>query len=152
MMNKLFTYLLALCTATCSIWLQWRTRGNDFYRRISFKHCQPSIPESFSCGTIETDPPTWYFNTPRVFNNNSIYTLNIYIHVIRSSSGVGFNKEEVAQTVITNLNGYYASAKINFYLLGSDYIDSDRYSRRSLWMEYFWRIHRHRNRCQWWLL
>jgi hypothetical protein len=49
----------------------------------------------FSCGTIETDPPAWYFNTPRVFNNNSIYTLNIYIHVIRSSSGVGFN------------NGYY---------------------------------------------
>ena len=54
-----------------------------------------SIPESFSCGTIETDPPAWYFNTPRVFNNNSIYTLNIYIHVIRSSSGVGF------------YNGYY---------------------------------------------
>ena len=91
-----------------------------------------SIPESFSCGTIETDPPAWYFNTPRVFNNNSIYTLNIYIHVIRSYSGVGFNKEEVAQTVITNLNGYYASAKINFYLLGSDYIDSDRYNNSTL--------------------
>ncbi len=128
MMNKLFTYLLALCTAAClygcSEELEEMTSTEESPSNIVSR----SIPESFSCGTIETDPPAWYFNTPRVFNNNSIYTLNIYIHVIRSSSGVGFNKEEVAQTVITNLNGYYASAKINFYLLGSDYIDSDRYN------------------------
>lgn len=131
-MNKLFTYLLALCTATClygcSEELEEMTSTEESPSNIVSR----SIPESFSCGTIETDPPAWYFNTPRVFNNNSIYTLNIYIHVIRSSSGVGFNKEEVAQTVITNLNGYYASAKINFYLLGSDYIDSDRYNNSTL--------------------
>lgn len=111
MMNKLFTYLLALCTAAClygcSEELEEMTSTEESPSNIVSR----SIPESFSCGTIETDPPAWYFNTPRVFNNNSIYTLNIYIHVIRSSSGVGFNKEEVAQTVITNLNGYYASAK-----------------------------------------
>ena len=94
-MNKLFTYLLALCTATClygcSEELEEMTSTEESPSNIVSR----SIPESFSCGTIETDPPAWYFNTPRVFNNNSIYTLNIYIHVIRSSSGVGFN------------NGYY---------------------------------------------
>ena len=94
-MNKLFTYLLALCTATClygcSEELEEMTSTEESPSNIVSR----SIPESFSCGTIETDPPAWYFNTPRVFNNNSIYTLNIYIHVIRSSSGVGF------------YNGYY---------------------------------------------
>ena len=94
-MNKLFTYLLALCTATClygcSEELEEMTSTEESPSNIVSR----SIPESFSCGTIETDPPALYFNTPRVFNNNSIYTLNIYIHVIRSSSGVGF------------YNGYY---------------------------------------------
>jgi len=54
-MNKLFTYLLALCTATClygcSEELEEMTSTEESPSNIVSR----SIPESFSCGTIETD-------------------------------------------------------------------------------------------------
>ena len=52
-MNKLFTYLLALCTATClygcSEELEEMTSTEESPSNIVSR----SIPESFSCGTIE---------------------------------------------------------------------------------------------------
>lgn len=51
--------------------------------------------------------------------------MNVYFHIIRSSSGIGFNKQEVSQTIINRLNNDFKTTNINFYSIGSEYIDSD---------------------------
>lgn len=129
-MNRIFIYLFALCTL-----VHVYGCDEDFENLGSIEGSSPekvharSTQETFSCGTIASEPPAWYFNTAsRSSDDNSIYTLNIFVHVIRSSSGIGLNKESVSRTIFDKLNDYYASAKINFFLLGSDYIDFDRYN------------------------
>lgn len=125
-MKDAFTYLLVLCMLCvygCSEELDIveNTPSTNVYTRSETEH--------FSCGTVGSEPPAWYFGAQtRALNDNGIYTLDVFVHVIRSSNGVGFNKETVSQTIINNLNYYYASAKINFFLWGNEYIDSDRYN------------------------
>lgn len=87
-----------------------------------------STVEKITCGTIASEPPAWYFGAQARALNDNICTLNVFVHVIRSSGGVGFNKESVSQTVINKLNSYYSAAKINFFLTGNEYIDSDWYN------------------------
>ena len=67
-------------------------------------------------------------------NYNTSYNFRVFVHVVRPSSGTvsGYIKENVASTAIENLNDYYAEANITFSLLGSDYIDDDKYINMTL--------------------
>ena len=72
------------------------------------------------CGTPDPKYPIIYGSRA-----SSIYDkmINVYVHVVRSSSGVGLNKETFANKVITTLNRYFSTARIEFNLLGSEYWD-----------------------------
>lgn len=72
------------------------------------------------CGTPAPEPPLWFFapQTRNVILNN--YLINVFVHVVRSSSGLGYNKDLVSQAVITNLNDYYKNSYISFQLKGNE--------------------------------
>ena len=52
-MNKLFTYLLALCTATCLYGCSEELEEMTSTEASPSNIVSRSIPESFSCGTLE---------------------------------------------------------------------------------------------------
>lgn len=81
--------------------------------------------EMLGCGTPAPEPPLWFFEpqTRSVSLNN--YQINVFVHVVRSSSGNGLNKNVVSQTVINNLNEYYENSYLSFRIVGDEYIDSD---------------------------
>lgn len=74
-------------------------------------------------------PPLWFFDPQTRNMNLNDYCINVFVHVVRSSSGSGYNKELVSQNVIRNLNEYYKDAYISFRLVGDEYIDSDYFNR-----------------------
>ena len=82
------------------------------------------------CATSGPAFPSWNYAAiqTKSIEPLSIRRFNVFVHVIRSSTGVGLNKESVAQTIISNLNFYYSDAHIKFFLHGSDYIDDSSYS------------------------
>lgn len=85
---------------------------------------------TFYCLTPAPTPPTWFFTRSFTeLNYNTSYNFRVFVHVVRPTSGIvdGYIKENVASATIENLNDYYAEANITFSLLGSDYIDDDKY-------------------------
>lgn len=88
-----------------------------------------SIQVETECATTFTAPPAWYYNNlSSRSTNRKAYTFDVFVHVIRSSLGVGdYNKETVSQNVINKLNIGFASANIDFNLIGNSYINSDNY-------------------------
>lgn len=90
----------------------------------------PNDSLAFYCPTPAPEPPTWFFTRSFTeLNYNTSYNFRVFVHVVRPTSGIisGYIKENVASSVIENLNDYYAEANITFSLLGSDYIDDDKY-------------------------
>ena len=82
---------------------------------------------NLTCKTPTSEPPLWIFSKKSRTISNTYYIVNVFVHIIRTSSGTGLNKENVSNTIISNLNSYYNNANIGFNLLGSEYIDSDTY-------------------------
>lgn len=80
------------------------------------------------CGTPASTPPLWLFDSSlksleRVSSN---YIVNIYVHIVRSSSGSGFGSG-IANEILNDLNNYYSGTGIQFNLKGSEFIDNDQY-------------------------
>ena len=85
------------------------------------------------CGTPAPAPPSWIFGTPttsqqRILqsSNTDSYTLNIYLHIVRSSSGSGLNTG-ISSSIISLLNTNFLGSRIQFNLLGCDYINDNNY-------------------------
>ena len=88
-----------------------------------------SVSEIGTCGTPAPPPPAWFFESDtRGLNNEKYYNLNVFVHVVRTSYGYGFNKETVSSTIISNLNRDYLNTNFSFSLLGSEYIDDDNFN------------------------
>lgn len=82
---------------------------------------------NLTCKTPTSEPPLWIFSKKSRTDPNICYIVNVFVHIIRTSSGKGLNKENVSNTIINKLNSYYNNANISFHLSGSEYIDSDTY-------------------------
>lgn len=89
--------------------------------------------EFAECLTPSPEPPAWIFTSTssRSIKNRQRCIFNVFVHIVRSSSGIGFNKEIVSNSIISNLNQYYIDTDISFSLLGNSYIDSDTYNNIS---------------------
>lgn len=86
---------------------------------------------AYKCATIDSDPPTWLLG--RAATQAPKYSkadFRVFVHIVRSSAGVGLSSS-IANTIISNLNSYYDGTSITFSLLGTDYIDNDRYNATS---------------------
>ena len=79
------------------------------------------------CGTVANTPPVWFFSRDLAdgLDYSKAYAVNVFVHVVRNSQGVGLNKATVSSEIIYKLNFYYSNSNISFVLIGSDYIDSD---------------------------
>lgn len=80
------------------------------------------------CGTPASTPPLWLFDSSlkSLERVGSSYLLNIYIHIVRSSSGSGLGNG-ITTEILNDLNNYYYGTGIQFNLMGSGFIDSDQY-------------------------
>lgn len=85
--------------------------------------------EHLECGTPSPEPPFWFFTraSSTGLQYDKSYEFRTFVYIIRNSSGIGFNKEDVSAVILENLNDYYAETNLSFSLLGSEYIDSDYY-------------------------
>ena len=83
------------------------------------------------CRTPSSDPPLWIFDRESRSVSNTFYVINVFVHIIKSSSGNGLNKESVSDIIIEELNSYYNGANIGFHLLGNEYVISDTYLQYS---------------------
>ena len=48
---------------------------------------------NLTCKTPPSDPPLWIYSKESRTISNTYYTVNVFVHIIRSSSGNGLNKE-----------------------------------------------------------
>lgn len=87
----------------------------------------------YECGTPAPAPPSWIFGIPatsqqRILqsSNADSYTLNIYVHIVRSNSGAGLNAS-ISSSIISLLNTNFLGSRIQFNLLGYDYINDNNY-------------------------
>jgi hypothetical protein len=79
------------------------------------------------CNTPSPAPPGWMLNSSlRSGQAAGIYTLRIFIHIVRSSSGSGLGSG-IVSTIVSKLNSDYANAGIQFQLSGSNFIDNNTY-------------------------
>lgn len=88
------------------------------------------VSEVNPCATISPIYPSWSYSSIQTRNIHELplREFNVFVHVVRSSSGVGLDKESVTGTIISNLNNYYNGTNISFYRLGNESIDSDFYN------------------------
>lgn len=94
-----------------------------------------STVENFNCNTTFSAPPAWYHNMPSRSVRSENYVFDIFVHVIRDSSGNGSNKETISLNMLNMLNEYYSQANISFYLKGNEYIDSNSYNNFTVNLE-----------------
>lgn len=77
------------------------------------------------CNTPSPAPPAWLFNP--VLQSQAIlpeiYTLRIFVHIVRSSSGSGLGAG-IVSTMVSKLNSDYANTGIQFQSMGNDFIDT----------------------------
>ena len=86
-----------------------------------------SIDAQEKCGTPSPTPPHWIFNKgQRSSAATANYKLNVFIHIVRSSSGYGLGAE-ISPSIVSQLNSGFASAGIQFRLQDTDFIDNDFY-------------------------
>ncbi len=79
------------------------------------------------CLTASPEPPQWIFNkSARSILTSTSYSLNIFVHIVRSSSGQGLGTG-ILSTIENSLNSNFGAADIHFSLLGSEFIDNDYY-------------------------
>ncbi len=79
------------------------------------------------CLTTAPAPPQWIYNKFAESSLTSLpYTMNIFVHIVRSSSGQGLGTG-ILSTIISSLNSSFQNTDIQFSLLGSEFIDNDYY-------------------------
>ena len=84
--------------------------------------------DSIKCTTPAPEPPAWFFlRASDSYANFYEFGINVYVHIVRSSTGEGYTSS-IVNTILTNLNRYYQGANISFKILGTDYIDNDKYN------------------------
>ncbi len=85
-----------------------------------------------TCITPSPLPPSWIFQKSpsqksiQLNSVSSVITLNIFVHIVRSTNGQGLNTS-ILSTILSNLNNSFTSSNIKFSLAGSDYIDNDNF-------------------------
>jgi len=81
------------------------------------------------CITPAPLPPQWIFNQGTKSTSASltpVYTLNTFIHIVRSSTGQGLSSS-INSAIINSLNTNYQLAGIQFSLIGFEYINNDNF-------------------------
>ena len=79
------------------------------------------------CNTPAPPPPEWIFNpTTRASGMTPPYTMRVFVHVVRSSSGVGLGSN-IVTAMLSKLNKDYAGTQIDFQSAGSDFIDDNTF-------------------------
>ena len=86
------------------------------------------------CATKPNMPPAWFFSRELIegLDYARAYQLNVHVHVVRTSNGIGYNKDIVSSQIITKLNTDFANTNLSYTLSGSDYIDSDNFINMNL--------------------
>ena len=86
------------------------------------------------CGTPSPTPPAWIFQKTsyapsKIIQNatTTIVTLNVFIHIVRSTNGQQGLSNNINPSIISSLNNAYLNSNIQFFLVGSDYVDNDYY-------------------------
>ena len=76
------------------------------------------------CNTPAPPPPDWFFNRSLRSSQTTraSYTMSVYIHIVRSSSGSGLGSG-VVSSMISKLNSDYAGTGIQFQSAGSGFIN-----------------------------
>ena len=92
---------------------------------LSLFSCVTIINAQEMCSTPSPEPPQWIFNPSlRSVRVNKLYRINIFVHIVRSGNDKGASPT-IAPSIINDLNGAFANARIQFVLLGSDFINSN---------------------------
>jgi hypothetical protein len=81
------------------------------------------------CGTASPAPPSWLFNPTlrSVQVTPSNFTLKVFIHIVRNSSGSGGVGTGAVSAIVSQLNTDYAGTGISFQSAGYDFIDNNTY-------------------------
>lgn len=95
---------------------------------LSFFVFSFNAKSQIECGTPAPTPPLWFFDSSlkSLQRANSNYVVNIYVHIVRSSSGSGLGNG-IASEILNELNNYYSGTGIQFNLKGSEFINNDQY-------------------------
>ncbi|MDR2126966.1 MAG: zinc-dependent metalloprotease [Prevotellaceae bacterium] len=81
------------------------------------------------CATQSSAPPSWIFSATtqsQQSEQQGVYLINIYIHIIRSSNGNGLGSG-IATSIISTLNTAYSNTNIQFALMGYEFVNNDYY-------------------------
>ena len=79
---------------------------------LSLFSCVTIINAQEICSTPSPEPPQWIFNPSlKPVGVNKLYQINIFAHIIRSSTGLSSNKT-IASLVVNYLNNSFANARI----------------------------------------
>ncbi|MDR2064583.1 MAG: hypothetical protein LBP85_02570 [Prevotellaceae bacterium] len=78
------------------------------------------------CNTLSPEPPSWLFNSAlqSAQSISTTYTLCVFVHIVRSSSGNGLGTG-IVSNLVSKLNSDYANTGIQFQSIGNDFINSD---------------------------
>jgi hypothetical protein len=78
------------------------------------------------CNTLSPEPPPWLFNSALQSTQSisATYTLCVFVHIVRSSSGNGLGSG-IVNTLVSKLNSDYANTGIQFQSIGNDFINND---------------------------
>lgn len=131
---NLLTYLLPILVfslSSCSGDMESATNGMEISSQTKTELFS-ELGNGGVCGTPAPEPPAWFFtraaNSTDRLNYNTAYVFKIYVHVVRSSSGVGLDKTEISSKILETLNSYYGETNLEFTAMGSEYIDSDEFN------------------------
>lgn len=82
-----------------------------------------SVNQVSGCGTDASSKPQPFDPMLSRASADNWIGVNCYIHVLRKTSHEGLDLETVNNTLINRLNRHYTHAKIQFELVGSEYLD-----------------------------
>jgi len=82
---------------------------------LSLFSCVTIINAQEMCSTPSPEPPQWIFNPSlRSVRVNKLYRINIFVHIVRSGNDKGASPT-IAPSIINDLNGAFANARIQLY-------------------------------------
>jgi hypothetical protein len=89
------------------------------------------------CNTPSPEPPSWLFNSAlqSTQSMSTTYTLCVFVHIVRSSSGNGLGSG-IVSAMISKLNSDYTNTGIQFQSIGNDFINSDVFYSSLVTSEY----------------
>ena len=92
---------------------------------VSLFSCVTIINAQEICSTPSPEPPQWIFNPSlKPIRANKLYRINIFVHIVQSSTGLRSSKT-IAPLVVNYLNNSFANVRIQFVLQGVDLLDNN---------------------------